>query len=53
MIKVIKGFYKVSNKNTYKIGDSVEFDKATEERLVKEGLASKVIEKKVVKKTKK
>tara|TARA_R110002072_G_scaffold133633_2_gene274190 strand:+ start:12821 stop:12982 length:162 start_codon:yes stop_codon:yes gene_type:complete len=53
MIKVIQDFYKLSEKKNYKSGDNAEFDNKTEERLIKEGLAGKVIEKKVVKKSKK
>jgi hypothetical protein len=49
MIEVIKGFYKLSEKQTYNIGQKVEFDKETEQRLVNEGLA---IEIKQVKKPK-
>tara|TARA_R110000787_G_scaffold4780_1_gene18257 strand:+ start:2695 stop:2856 length:162 start_codon:yes stop_codon:yes gene_type:complete len=53
MIKVIQDFYKLSEKKSYKRGDNAEFDGKTEERLIKEGLASKLAEKKVVKKSKK
>tara|TARA_R110000851_G_scaffold205119_1_gene357088 strand:+ start:469 stop:630 length:162 start_codon:yes stop_codon:yes gene_type:complete len=53
MIKVIQDFYKLSEKKSYKCGDNAEFDGKTEERLIKEGLASKLAEKKVVKKSKK
>ena len=49
MIEVKKGFYKLSEKQTYNVGQKVEFDKETEQRLVKEGLA---IEIKPIKKTK-
>ena len=49
MIKVIKDFYKLSEKKTYKKGVKAEFDKATEERLIKEGLAAKIVVKKVKK----
>jgi hypothetical protein len=51
MIEVIKGFYKHSTKLSYSIGEKVEFDVKTENRLIKEGLGKKVIEtKKKVKK---
>jgi hypothetical protein len=53
MIKIIQNFYKLSENKSYKCGDIAEFDDKTEERLIKEGLARKVIEKKVVKKSKK
>ena len=53
MIKVIQDFYKLSEKKSYKRGDNAGFDGKTEERLIKEGLASKLAEKKVVKKSKK
>ena len=50
MIEVKQSFYKLSEKQTYNIGQKVEFDKETEQRLVKEGLA---IEIKELKKNKK
>lgn len=51
MIEVIKGFHKLSNNKSYKIGEKVEFDAKTEKRLINEGLAKEVIE--IKKKTKK
>ena len=42
MIEVKQGFYKLSEKQTYNVGQKVEFDKETETRLVKEGLAIEI-----------
>ncbi len=50
MIQVIKGFHKLSDNKNYLKGDKVEFDAQTETRLIKEGLAKKVVVKKVTKK---
>ena len=49
MIKVIKDFYKLSEKKTYKKGSKVEFSKAVEDSLIKEGFADKIVVKKVKK----
>tara|TARA_R110000851_G_scaffold32911_2_gene87996 strand:+ start:145 stop:288 length:144 start_codon:yes stop_codon:yes gene_type:complete len=47
MIQVIKGFYKLSEKKTYIVGDKVSFTKVEETGLIRNGFA------KVVTKTKK
>ena len=44
MIKVLKGFYKVSEKKTYKVGEKASFDKETEKALVNDGFAEVVKE---------
>jgi hypothetical protein len=45
MIKVIKDFYKLSEKKSYYIDDEVEFDTDTEARLINEGLLEDCTEK--------
>lgn len=45
MVEVIKGFYKLSEKKTYFIGDKVDFGKENA-RLIKEGLVKKIVVKK-------
>ena len=45
MVEVIKGFYKLSDKKTYKVGDKVDFGKDNA-RLIKEGLVKKEVVKK-------
>ena len=49
MIKVIKDFYKLSEKKSYYIDDEAEFDADTEARLISEGLLEDRTEKKVLK----
>tara|TARA_R110002153_G_scaffold259102_1_gene418663 strand:- start:408 stop:599 length:192 start_codon:yes stop_codon:yes gene_type:complete len=49
MIKVIKDFYKLSEKKSYYVGDEAEFDADTEARLISEGLLEDCTEKKVLK----
>ena len=53
MIEVIKDFYKLTHKETFRIGQKVEFDKETETRLVKEGLAIEIKQPKKAKVNKK
>ena len=49
MIKVIKDFYKLSEKKSYYVGGEAEFDADTEARLISEGLLEDCTEKKVLK----
>ena len=46
MIQVIKGFYRHKTEKSYLVSEKVEFDAKTETRLIKEGLAKKVVVKK-------